>query len=333
MIFSKTLTLTAFLIVAQNVQIANASERIVVMSDPQAWRLITGDPNSTNNKEPWEALNTKVVTSLNILSEESPISFSIINGDLTEFGREKTKESYDNIYGKLSFPRYIGLGNHDYVNNLGDCHDDGWNWGISANSCARYMVEYMVDKLSDYKKALSSQNFSADYDGTNLVNGSMAYSWDHGGFHFVQLQNYPTYTSTIGHWGFADKNIKSAMPWLESDLKAASERGKITILNMHDGSEHFLTASSSEEKLKLKTLINQYNIIATFVGHTHNAGQSNTNGSSEIFGNSIIYNSGALFKGDYLLVSLDDNCANVDLYNGSTGSPVYIRSFNKVCSG
>lgn len=325
MIFRKALALTAFLIVAPNVHIANASERIVVMSDPQAWRLTTGDPNSTDNKKPWEELNTKVVTSLNLLSKESPISFSIINGDLTEFGRKATKESYDNVYGKLSFPRYVGLGNHDYVNNLGDCHDGG----ISANSCARYMVEYMVDKLSDYKTALSSQNFSADYDGTNLVNGSMAYSWDHGRFHFVQLQNYPTYTSTIGHWFYADKNIKSAMSWLESDLKAASERGKITILNMHDGAEY---NSTSEEKLKLKTLINQYNIIATFVGHTHNAGQSNTNGSSETFGTSIIYNSGALFKGDYLLVSLEDNCAKVDLYNGSTGTPVYIQSFNVTCS-
>ena len=328
MILKKILALTAFLILAKNIPMANSSERIIVMSDPQAWRLTTGDPNSTDNKQPWANLSAKVFASIKSLHEQSPIIFSVLNGDLTEFGRQEMRQSYDLAYGGLPFPGYVGLGNHDYVNNLNDCHDGD----ISANSCARYMVENMVSRLSDYKTALSNQNFSADYDGTNQVNGSMAYSWDHGNFHFVQLQNYPTYTSTIGHWLYADKNIKSAMSWLESDLKAASERGKISILNMHDGTDHFLTNSTSEEKSKLKTLINHYNVIATFIGHTHIAGQSNTSGSSETFGNSIRYNSGALFKGDYLLLSLEDNCVNVDLYNGSTGSPEFVQSFNKACS-
>lgn len=198
------------------------SYNILIMSDPQAWRLKNGnDPNK--DKKEWEKVNQKVSNSINILNDSYQLRFGIINGDITEFGRKTTWASFDKIYtNNVKFPLYIGLGNHDYANNVGDC---------LVNGCARSSFLELIRRINiNYKYTLA--NFNFDYDEKKRI-GSGAYSWDTGNVHYVQLNNYPTYFANLG-----SVKVTKSIEWLDKDLSTAHRRGKVTILNFHDSYQH-----------------------------------------------------------------------------------------------
>nr|WP_306310503.1 metallophosphoesterase [Xenorhabdus aichiensis] len=153
--------------------------------------------------------------------------------------------------------------------------------------------------------------FSSYFDKYNKT-GSLAYSWDYGDMHYVQLQNYPTYITTLSPIFGADTKIKPSLSWLEKDLQSAANRGKTIILNFHDAKGHFTDESSENELNKFKQLLEKYKVLAIFVGHTHSAGKSDLYGIP-------LYNSGALFKGNYLMATVDGKCIQVSRYNGSSG--------------
>ncbi|PQQ26418.1 metallophosphoesterase [Photorhabdus hindustanensis] len=302
----------------------DSNYKIAVMSDPQPWRLDPerGDPNA--DKEPWEELNKKVANSINSIYESNYLAFGIVNGDLTEFGRASTRRSLDKIYtSKIKFPLFMGLGNHDYANNVDDCTSPE-NLDFSRNACARSAVFDMSERISDYSKELN--NFSYDYDN-EAWKGSLSYSWDFGDIHYVQLQNYPTYSVNLNHYISPTVYITKSLDWLESDLKSAQTRGKAVVLNFHDGYDHFITNSSYVEKEKFKSLIKKYNVMAVFVGHSHVLKEYN----APIFGNAIVYDSGALFKGDFFIINVNKKCMVISAYNGIDGTPRFVKKMTSVC--
>ncbi len=302
----------------------DSNYKIAVMSDPQPWRLDPerGDPNA--DKEPWEELNKKVANSINSIYESNYLAFGIVNGDLTEFGRASTRRSLDKIYtSKIKFPLFMGLGNHDYANNVDDCTSPE-NLDFSRNACARSAVFDMAERISDYSKELN--NFSYDYDH-EAWKGSLSYSWDFGDIHYVQLQNYPTYSVNLTHYISPTVYITKSLDWLESDLKSAQTRGKAVVLNFHDGYDHFITNSSYAEKEKFKSLIKKYNVMAVFVGHSHVLKEYN----APIFGNAIVYDSGALFKGDFFIINVNKKCMQISAYNGIDGIPRFVKKMTSVC--
>ncbi|MBI6548518.1 aegerolysin family protein [Xenorhabdus lircayensis] len=301
--------------------------KVIVMSDPQPWRLETGDPNSSANKNPWENRNRSVVKSINDLHLKGLVDFGIINGDMTEFGRQSTRNSFYNIYNELLFPFYFGLGNHDYQNNVNDCTE---GFDFSKNACARWSVDNMDSEINNrYQKELLL-NFSSNYNN-NKRSGSLAYSWDFGKIHYVQLQNYPTYWVTLDHYAASTIYIKTSMEWLKNDLAKAHSRGKVSILNFHDGTQHFIQNSTDQQKKEFKNLIDQYNVMAVFIGHTHQVKKSNENGGDPIFSDAKIYNSGALFQGDFLLMNVKNKCINISVYNGRDGTPKKVKDFQGSC--
>ncbi|PQQ40611.1 hypothetical protein C6H65_14165 [Photorhabdus luminescens] len=305
-------------------QNVNSNYKISVMSDPQPWRLDPerGDPNA--DKEPWEELNKKVANSINSIYESNHLAFGIVNGDLTEFGRASTRRSLDKIYtSKIKFPLFMGLGNHDYANNVDDCTSPE-NLDFSRNACARSAVFDMAERISDYSKELN--NFSYDYDH-EAWKGSLSYSWDFGDIHYVQLQNYPTYSVNLNHYISPTVYITKSLDWLESDLKSAQTRGKAVVLNFHDGYDHFITNSSYAEKEKFKSLIKKYNVMAVFVGHSHVLKEYN----APIFVNAIVYDSGALFKGDFFIINVNKKCMQISAYNGIDGIPRFVKKMTSVC--
>ncbi|KGM29854.1 hypothetical protein KS18_03035 [Photorhabdus luminescens] len=305
-------------------QNVNSNYKISVMSDPQPWRLDPerGDPNA--DKEPWEELNKKVANSINSIYESNHLAFGIVNGDLTEFGRASTRRSLDKIYtSKIKFPLFMGLGNHDYANNVDDCTSPE-NLDFSRNACARSAVFDMAERISDYSKELN--NFSYDYDH-EAWKGSLSYSWDFGDIHYVQLQNYPTYSVNLNHYISPTVYITKSLDWLESDLKSAQTRGKAVVLNFHDGYDHFITNSSYAEKEKFKSLIKKYNVMAVFVGHSHVLKEYN----APIFGNARVYDSGALFKGDFFIINVNKKCMQISAYNGIDGIPRFVKKMTSVC--
>ncbi|MER2370683.1 metallophosphoesterase [Photorhabdus laumondii] len=298
--------------------------KIAVMSDPQPWRLDPeqGDPNA--DKKPWEELNKKVANSINNIYDRNHLAFGIVNGDLTEFGRASTRKSLEEIYtSKIKFPLFMGLGNHDYANNVNDCtYPEGFDF--SRNACARSAVFDMAERISDYSKELN--NFSYDYDN-EAWKGSLSYSWDFGDIHYVQLQNYPTYNVNLDHYVSPTVYITKSLDWLESDLESAQTRGKAVVLNFHDGYDHFINNSSYAEKEKFKSLIKKYNVMAVFVGHSHFLKEY----TASVFGNARVYDSGALFKGDFFIIDVNKKCMQISAYNGIGGTPKFVKKMTTVC--
>lgn len=56
------------------------------MADPQPWRLNSGDANGLSNRKPWLKINEQVASVI----KAHKAAFHIVNGDLTEFGQQKT---------------------------------------------------------------------------------------------------------------------------------------------------------------------------------------------------------------------------------------------------
>lgn len=94
---------------------------IIVMSDPQPWRLDLDNNDPNNDQSRWETTVKSVRDSIQALHREKSFAFGIINGDLTEFGRRSQRESFRALFAPspLGFNTYVGLGNHDYQNNVG----------------------------------------------------------------------------------------------------------------------------------------------------------------------------------------------------------------------
>ncbi|XTZ39904.1 metallophosphoesterase [Salmonella enterica] len=295
---------------------------IIVGSDPQAWRQDnSADPN--NNQGPWEAYMRNVIKG--IKTQTSNKSFMIINGDTTEYGRDTQRESYHSMFSTLPIDFLWGLGNHDYANNVGDCTD--WP-NLSYNACARESVSAMVTAIDWYKSRFPGFKYN-----WNPNTGSLAYSWTYGNVLFIQLQNYPTYKVTLDHWANATYYITSSLDynWLTFQLSDAWIEGKVAVINMHDYSDHFRSETSAIDRDNFRYLLNTWPVLAVFAGHTHQAGVFNRNGGDSFFGRVPVFNSGALFKGDFMAVDFAGSCLTAWALNGKNGSSNIVTRYGQLC--
>ncbi len=293
---------------------------IIVASDPQYPRTTQG----INNFAESERLNRNSVISINNLKEQfgEKLKFAIINGDLTEYGHDKERKKFNEIYSLLKLPAYIGLGNHDYANNVEDCWSTEINWITSGpNGCASQMLNFLESKI----KSLNPKRFDHKYESnyfTSQHSGSWSYSWDFNNVHFVQLNNYPSYQRywTLNLTGRNSYNITSSLDWLEDDIitaKKSIDTPKI-IINLHDPWEHW----EKDAKNRFKKIIEENNILTVFAGHFHNSFGKFEN--SEIYGNVPLFLSGALFKNNFFLVHFSNEGVTVQKYNGADGIPMAI---------
>ncbi|MET3590357.1 cytolysin (calcineurin-like family phosphatase) [Bartonella silvatica] len=185
------------------------------MSDPQAWRLESGDPNNKTNTVLWLKKNRKAAKAI---KSQKP-TFHIVNGDLTEFGRRETYEDYINTYKNLGSPVYEGLGNHDYAINVGHCimPEDK---NFSGDACTIDTISRMIKEIKKYKNELPHFNqditelTSPSNKSVRSIEGNFGYSWDYGDIHYVQLHNYPTYTVNLKQRDMIT-HVKSSLDWLK----------------------------------------------------------------------------------------------------------------------
>jgi hypothetical protein len=101
---------------------------------------------------------------------------------------------------------------------------------------------------------------SLRYDYT----GSLSYSFDIGDVHFVQLNNYPTYTRTwrtlfpnTDHW----YTIESSIAWLRDDLPLAALEGQRIVANLHDWGGANVAA--------FRDVLDDFPVSAVYAGHYH----------------------------------------------------------------
>jgi Calcineurin-like phosphoesterase len=234
----------------------------------------------------------------------------IINGDLTAFWHTWQVDLFEQYFaskGSLRWPLLPGLGNHDYDNNVDDC----W-WGEplyyatqGMNGCAsnaRDFIKTMIhcDKVPNFPAAIV-QSFDKH---------SLAYSWNMGSYHFVQLHNYPTYSRK-------QIDISSSIEWLKQDLAAATAAGRRIVLNFHDYGEHMKV----KDKQFLGAIAGQ-NVVAVFVGHIHeDRGYVGT-----VPGTNIPYfRSGSSDHHTFLLVEFADTYMNVGVIDSTDGVPKFLK--------
>jgi len=290
-------TRPAFLMDATATNSSSNDFYMIVASDPQYPRMYKVGTTEENADQPARSreVNVRQVSNIKALIEQlgsDKVNGIIINGDLTEYGHSGELSTYKEIWSKEklgSKPIYPGLGNHDYVNNLGGCTPD----------CTNRMLEYM-------KGLLDSKEVNASSVDTN----SLAYSWDVGKVHFIQLHLHPARAVNTGTY-----NIKPSMNWFEEDLKKARTAGKVIIVNMHDYGDSFQSNSANQFN-EFKRLLRKYKVAAVFAGHLHQSlGEIETVGSTKIF------RSGSPINNSYLLVHFNDNKIKVESVSSATTTP------------
>ncbi len=278
--------------------------------------------------------NLNVVNAINMVKANrgnGAFGGVIVNGDLTEFGKQDVDlDDYITIYEHgVNSNVYLGLGNHDYANNVNDCYE---------NQCASNMVWYLNEQVQTLNPLAFDYGESGVYYNFPSLrkdhSGSLGYSWDIGNVHFVQLNNYPTYTRQWNGWNFSGArrdyfDIKSAIAWLRNDLQTARAQGKRLILNLHDWG----AASASSE---LQAVLRDYNVSAIFAGHWHSTfGQYGSVGPYSDGKTVPIYFSGAPHYGHFLLSRFVNDKLYVwkmvvDHYNGSQLRVLYNGNYTPV---
>ncbi len=270
-----TETETFSMILASDPQFPFATRDDFLIADPNG-ETIPGRTGRFRRKTDAEVENESRINNANhaismilLAADQSRnVKGIIMNGDLSNNGAPPQLNVFQEFYHQIPLPIYIGLGNHDYANYV-----EPWgytnpiavgnNWGGAAS------VQYMMQRVS----ALGIQGDNFDRSGNAIhIKGSLAYSWDVGNVHFVQLHNYPLYQiSFVGVGLRYDLNI--CLNWLERDLQRARAAGKYIILNFHDSNEHWGDFLSDEQTRLLtdmfRRLITQHGVSAVFCGHYH----------------------------------------------------------------
>lgn len=253
---------------------------VVAVSDPQiTWGYCSDNSGSAScaqeqsffgsasEQEIAFFYNTNLTNALNAIKESiGPRAFGgvLVNGDLTEFGKQDHDlEDYIEMYDRrVTANVYPGLGNHDYANNVDDCF---------ANFCASAMISYFATQVSslnvsafDYAFTSTPQPGPPPVRNDNV--GSLAYSFDIGDLHFVQLNNYPTYTRVwqrllpnTDNW----YDIQSSITWLRNDLQGAVADGKAIVANLHDWGSADVSA--------FRSVLDDFPVSAVYAGHYHSS--------------------------------------------------------------
>lgn len=290
-----TAVISGVLLALPGVGMAQTNFQVTVSSDPQyPW---SEDPAISEDEKIKQAKimissQYKSMTKLQVDMQQSvPVLAALVNGDLTAFGHDWQLSEYESLLGNnLQVPVFLGLGNHDYANNVDDCYENG---------CASRMVDFVWARVRKMNPVSYDFKETTYYEFPSLrakYEGSLAYSFNIGRVHFVQLENYPTYERSWNGWnaGKARRDhyeIRSSMDWLENDVITARNNGDAVILNLHDYGNHF------SGNADFTRIINTYGVSGVFSGHIHSS-----IGYVGMIGNAYHFRSGSSTFKDYLLV-------------------------------
>ncbi len=303
---------------AQLIQFNYNDFYMAFMSDPQyPWSCKTSSENCSDKNKAWQE-NMNHVQSLNAIQNtigKDQFAGVVINGDLTAFGHDWQLEAYYDLYHRnLNMNIYPGLGNHDISNNVDDCFE---------NSCAKRMILFLKDHVHSLNvRSFDYHDSGTYYDFPSLrrrYGKSFAYSWDVGDIHFVQLNNYPSYTVGWNGWNFGKArrdyvHVHPAREWLINDLEQATKEGKHIILNYH----------ISKFTPDIEDILRRFKISAIFAGHLHSyVGLFNFDTLWDFYGpgqHLPVFLGGSAVYQKYLLVRFQDDSFEVSIVDSQYGS-------------
>lgn len=276
---------------------------MIFMSDPQfGWGGTKPNerPRYSDTYATWEAAAASMALSMigvRLPLVEGSFAGVVVNGDISNTGDGWQLDKFVRMFQKSYDNVYVGLGNHDFGNYIMWQENDSVLRFYDRNvSGAPGLVSYDIDG------EISREGERSAY------NGSLAYSWDIGDVHFVQLNYFPSLHVKAENLGGATFDVHSALDWLDSDLKAHGA-GKRIVLNMHalyadafdpqgcenpcalpvkgsdkDRSERQNSTNTPADWNRFATIIQNArdtlakdNILVLFAGHTHHrAGSGKT---------------------------------------------------------
>lgn len=137
---------------------------------------------------------------------------------------------------------------------------------------------------------------------------SLAYSWEIGDYHFVQLHLRPEYTVTDKRVGVA-----SSIPWLTQDVADADRRGKKIVVNFHD--------AAGARTAGFLGAIRGRRVVAIFAGHLHERwGRTGSVPGTQI----PIFLSGSSDQRKFLLAEFAPGYLRVVVVDSTRGKPTFV---------
>ena len=175
----------------------------------------------------------------------------IIAGDIFDKPYPEAHDLYNQRYTpgngdkQIHFPVFPGYGNHDI---------DPFSQDSVMNMKGREANLHLLDSVLR-EKLVGGEILS-------LHEGSRSYSWNVGDVHFIQAHRYS------GDSAYGEANWS----WLEDDLKKYASEGNPVVYIQHYGFDKWaLTWWTEDDRKRLFDLLEQYNLAAFLVGHTHEA--------------------------------------------------------------
>lgn len=238
----------------------------------------------------------------------------VINGDLTAYFHPDQVDLFEELYNNkqsLKLPLFLGLGNHDDANNnpATGGKDQGCWWSRDPDRLVRGVYGCSHAALGFARSMVACNKVPAFPAALvqSFDNGSAAYSWNIGRWHFVQLHNRPDHEES--HIG-----LTTSFAWLKKDVQAATAAGRNIVLNMHDYGEHM----KQDDKRFLDAIASAH-VVAIFAGHIHQ--QSGYVGDVPDGRGIPVFRSGASEHQTFLLAEFDMGHINVASVSSKGGTP------------
>jgi PKD repeat protein len=154
--------------------------------------------------------------------------------------------------------------------------------------------------------------------------GSLAYSFDIGKYHFVQLQFRPDYEVDLPTcptvYGIESPGFKvtKSYGWLHDDVSQAAAAGKYVVINMHD------FEMDTDFNSDFANAILGGNVVAIFAGHIHQ--DFGRIGGLVLDGQEIpFFRSGSAECQKFLLAEFHERSFNIAVVDAADGQPSFAR--------
>lgn len=264
----------------------------------------------------------------------TPPSGLVIGGDMTDDGggQEATAEEGSQLLqfsqryqegageGRIHFPVYAGLGNHDLDQDGAPPRIDWYRREL------RDYVEFNHRPSVFFKPTVPADNYDVESD---------CYSWNWGGLHLVQAHRF---------MGDTNKDAASGLNWLRRDLATYARNGRPVVLFQHYGWDPFSVERwdpskvtfddagtgaphwwTDEARTATLAALDGYNVVGIFHGHQHETPMVYRSGTIDFF------KPKAAYMGGFALVRVTSDFMDVALGEATddSGSIQFTNAFSK----
>lgn len=238
----------------------------------------------------------------------------ILAGDMFDKSSPQVHELYFQRYTQgcgdkqIHYPVFPGYGNHDI-----DPIAQDTLLNLQGRKANLQLLDSLLLRKLDNGEIL------------NLHPGSRSYSWNVRDVHFIQAHRYS------GDAEYGEANWK----WLADDLRKYASEGNPVVYIQHYGFDEWaLKWWPKSDREQLFDLLEQYNLAAFLVGHTHEASIQTYRGHAIYqVNNAWPDNDG---NGSFAVVRIKGNNAVIatcrwtdDLGNYEVAGPFYVKSLNR----